>query len=82
MKSLLHGLGIISVVTLTALSSAQAAVYGTCITMCSSGSTITSVRWTATQSACCSGTVNPCPAGSTPTGIPFFNTAGAFLTHC
>lgn len=66
MKNMLRASGLVTVLALTALSTASAQVSGTCRTRCNTGSVpFTSVYRTTTQSECCSVTYNPCPPGST-----------------
>lgn len=67
MKNVLRASGVVAAFALTALSTANAQLPGTCRTRCSTGAPpFTTVTWSASESACCSGTRNPCPAGSTP----------------
>lgn len=51
---------------LIALSTVEAATFGTCVTRCYTSGSFTFVTTSTTASTCCSDSYNPCPAGSTP----------------
>lgn len=68
MKNMLRASGLVTVLALTALSTANAQTSGTCRTRCvgSNPFSFTIVAWSTSQSICCSGLHNPCPSGTTP----------------
>ncbi|HVR99553.1 MAG TPA: hypothetical protein VMW27_23215 [Thermoanaerobaculia bacterium] len=56
---------------LIALSSVEAALFGTCVTRCYTSSSFTFVTTSTTGANCCSESYNPCPAGTTPVPVSF-----------